>query len=112
MQLSTCRLRNVLSAKCSGRSVSDFLEKGAFAGWAEVDRAGASDGDRKARAGFWKGLRWRRIRPRFCRALNAEGLWFPHAGIADDTENVALLNVERHILHGVDSRAGGGKGLV
>lgn len=78
MQLSTCRLRNVLSAKCSGRSVSDFLEKGAFAGWAEVDRAGASDGDRKARAGFWKGLRWRRIRPRFCRALNAEGLWFPN----------------------------------
>ena len=49
MQLSTCRLRNVLSAKCSGRSVSDFLEKGAFAGQAEVDRAGASDGDLRDR---------------------------------------------------------------
>lgn len=49
MQLRTCCLRNVLRAKCSGRSVSDFLEKGAFEGWAEVDRVGASDGDLRDR---------------------------------------------------------------
>lgn len=39
----------MLSAKCSGHSVSDFLEKGAFAGRAEVDGAGASDGDLRDR---------------------------------------------------------------
>ena len=44
MQLSTCHLRNMLSAKCSGRSVFDFLEKGASEGRAEVDSL-AGDGD-------------------------------------------------------------------
>ena len=81
MQLSTCHLRNVLSAKCSGRSVFDFLEKGASEGRAEVDRVWqvmvTSETHRKAWAEFWEELQWRRIRPRFCRALNTSGLWSP-----------------------------------
>lgn len=51
-------------------SISDFLEKGAFEGRAEVDRVGASDGDlpetdRKARVSSGKSCDGEELGPGF-----------------------------------------------